>query len=159
MKQEDNTRVEAFRQLKREIRGSGDYVIVGIDIGKDKHHAFFGTATGKGLLRRVVFSNDLEGFRKLLYQLESVKVKSGLEKTVFGFEPTANYHKPLGEHLVKCGFDVVLVGGSAVKKNRELLYGRWDKNDMKDPANIADLVSQGKCMYFDYPKLELLRRL
>lgn len=152
---QESTRLERFRQLKKEIRGSKYHVIVGIDIAKDKHHAFFGTATGKGLLRRVVFSNDLEGFEKLLVNLDSVKVKHGLEKAVFGFEPTANYHKPLGEHLIKCGFDVVMVGGLAVKKNRELLYGRWDKNDVKDPANVADLISQGKCMFFDYPRLEL----
>jgi hypothetical protein len=49
----------------------------------------------------------------------------------------------------------VLVSGNAVKNNREMLYGRWDKNDTKDPANIADLISQGKFMYYDYPVLPL----
>jgi len=37
---------------------------------------------------------------------------------------------------------VVLVSGVAVKRNRELLDGRWDKHDTKDAANIADLISQ-----------------
>jgi transposase len=32
-----------------------------------------------------------------------------------------------------------------------MLDGRWDKNDDKDSANIADLISQGKCLYYDYP--------
>jgi transposase len=45
----------------------------------------------------------------------------------------------------------VLVTGKAVKNNRELLDGRWDKNDTKDAANIADLVSRGKCLYYDHP--------
>ena len=36
-------------------------------------------------------------------------------------------------------------------RNRESLDGRWDKHDMKDSANIADLISQGKCLYYDYP--------
>jgi transposase len=66
-------------------------------------------------------------------------------------EPTANYHKPLGAHLIGCGCHVVLVTGKAVKYNRELLDGRWDKNDDKDAANVADLVSRGKCLYYDYP--------
>jgi hypothetical protein len=35
------------------------------------------------------------------------------------------------------------VAGKAVKDNRELLDGRWDKNDTKDSANVADPVSQG----------------
>ena len=46
---------------------------------------------------------------------------------------------------------MVLVAGSAVKKNRELLDGRWDKNDTKDAANVADLVTQGKCLFYEFP--------
>jgi hypothetical protein len=53
----------------------------------------------------------------------------------------------LGEHLIKCGRMVVLVSGVAVKRNRELLDGRWDQHDTKDAANIADLISQGKCLF------------
>ena len=50
------TRLEGFRQLKREIRGSREYLIVGIDVAKERHHAFFGTATGKTLLRDGAYS-------------------------------------------------------------------------------------------------------
>jgi transposase len=151
----DRIRVEEFRQLKKEIRGSERHLIVGIDVAKDKHHAFFGTAMGHTLLKRLVFENTIEGFEKLLTFSESMKVKHALEKEVFGFEPTANYHKPLGEYLVKRDFTVVIVSGKAVKNNREMMDGRWDKNDTKDPANIADLISQGKFMYYDHPVLPL----
>ncbi|MBT3258131.1 MAG: transposase, partial [Deltaproteobacteria bacterium] len=136
----DTTRLESFRQLRKEIRGSSEHLIVGIDVAKDNHHAFFGTARGKTLLKRLVFNNNLQGYEKLFTYVEATKVKNNLNKVVFGLEPTANYHKPLGEHLIKCGFDVVLVAGTAVKKNRELLDGRWDKHDTKDAANVADLV-------------------
>ena len=151
----DSIRVEQFRQLKDEIRGSKEHLIVGIDVAKEKHNAFFGTATGKTLLKRLVFGNNMEGFNKLLTFVEAVKVKHCLSSEVFGLEPTANYHKPLGEYLIKCGLDVVLVSGLAVKNNRELIDGRWDKHDTKDSANVADLVSQGKCLYYDYPCMPL----
>ena len=151
----DRIRLDDFRQLKKEIRGSKEHVIVGIDVAKDKHNAFFGTATGNTLLKRLVFKNDMEGFNRLLTYVEAVKFKHALEKVVFGFEPTANYHKPLGEYLVNCGLCVVLVSGKVVKNNREMLDNRWDKNDTKDPANIADLISQGKFMYYDHPVLPL----
>jgi transposase len=154
----DTTRLESFRQLRKEIRGSSEHLIVGIDVAKDNHHAFFGTARGKTLLKRLVFNNNLQGYEKLFTYVEATKVKNNLNKVVFGLEPTANYHKPLGEHLIKCGFDVVLVAGTAVKKNRELLDGRWDKHDTKDAANVADLVSQGKCLFYEYP-IMLLREL
>jgi transposase len=70
-------------------------------------------------------------------------------------EPTANYHKPLGEYLIGLGKTVVLVSGVTVKRNRESLDGRWDKHDVKDSANVADLISQGKCLYYEHPSAEL----
>lgn len=155
MNEEEDIRLEEFRQFKKEIRGSKEYLIVGIDVAKEKHHAFFGTATGKTLLRRLVFDNTIEGFEKLLTQVGSIQVVQDLPKVVFGLEPTANYHKPLGEYLIKCGERVVLVSGVAVKRNRELLDGRWDKHDTKDSANVADLISQGKCLFYEYPEPRL----
>ena len=155
MDEVNRNRLEEFRQLRQEIRHSEEYLIIGIDIAKDRHHAFFGTATGKTLLRRLVFSNDREGFGKLLDQAESLRVQHGLKKVVYGMEPTANYHKPLGEYLINLGRTVVLVSGVTVKRNRESLDGRWDKHDVKDSANVADLISQGKCLYYEYPSAEL----
>ena len=76
-------------------------------------------------------------------------------------EPTANYHKPLADYLVRRLGQVVLVSGVAVKANRKSLDGRWDKHDVKDAANVADLVSQGKCLFYEYPdpRLRELREL
>jgi transposase len=161
MSEEDRTRLEEFRQFRKEVRGSAEYLLVGIDVAKDKHYAFFGTATGKTFLRRLVFENNREGFRKLLVQAEAMKVQGGLKKVVFGMEPTANYHKPLGEHLIRCGHRVVLVSGVAAHENRKTLDGRWDTNDTRDAANVADLVSQGKCLFYEFPMgaLQDLRNL
>jgi len=146
----DCTSVKEFWQLKKEIRGSEKHLIVGIDVAKDEHKAFFGTAYGKTLLKRLIFKNDIEGFENLLSRVKALKVKHSLKEVVFGLEPTANYHKPLGDFLIKCGHMVVLVSGVSVKRNRELLDGRWDKNDTKDSANVGDLISQGKCLYYEY---------
>ena len=151
----NRNRLKEFRQLRREIRHSEQYLIVGIDVAKDRHHAFFGTATGKTLLKRFVFDNTYQGFRKLLDQTEALRVRHELSKVVYGMEPTANYHKPLGEGLIELGRSVVLVSGVTVKRNRESLDGRWDKHDGKDSANVADLISQGKCLYYEYPSAEL----
>lgn len=151
----DGIRLEQFRQIRKEIRGSSKYLIVGIDVAKDKHYAFCGTATGKALLKRLIFENSIEGFEKLLIQEDSLKVKYGLEKVIYGVEPTGNYHKPLGEHLIKCCRHVVLVSGAAVKNNRRMMDGRWDKHDTKDAAVIADLISQGKFLFYEYASMPL----
>jgi transposase len=154
MKTED-IRLEEFRKLKKEIRGSDKHLLAGIDIAKEKHNVFFGSATGKTLLKRFVFDNNREGFEKLLAESAAIKQQHNLSQIVFGMEPTANYHKPLGEYLIVQDQEVVLVSGSAVRKNRELLDGRWDKHDTKDAANVADLISQGKFVYYENPGIEV----
>jgi transposase len=155
MEQNYDSRLQEFRQLKHEIRGSRDHLVIGIDIAKDRHHAFFGMPTGKTLLRRLVFENTKEGFEKLCFQTDILKTQHILKKVIFGLEPTADYHKPLAEYLIRQGHVVVLVAGTAVKKNRELLDGRWDKNDTKDAANVADLITQGKCLFYDFPSSDI----
>jgi len=151
MIQNDDSRLQEFRQLKNEIRGSMQYLAVGIDIAKEHHNAFFGIASGKTLLRSLVFDNTKEGFEKLCLYAETFKTQMSLTKVVFGLEPTADYHKPLGEYLIRHGHMTVLVAGTAVKRNRELLDGRWDKHDTKDAANVADLIAQGKCLFYEFP--------
>ena len=132
----DSIRLEQYRQIRKEIRGSNKYLIVGIDVAKDKHYAFFGAATGKTILKRMIFENSIKGFEKLLIHEETLKVQHGLDKVIFGLEATGNYHKPLAEHLIKCCRNVVLVSGVAVKNNRNMIDCRWDKNDTKDAAVI-----------------------
>ena len=155
MDNETYLRVEQFRQLKEQIRGSEEHLIVGIDISKNQHHAFFGTPNGITIKRRFIFKNDFNGFLSLLSMAEALRDQNGLSQIVFGMEPTGNYHKPLGMFLIKHNQEVVLVSGIATQRNRELLDGRWDKNDTKCAANVADLISQGKCLFYDSPAPEI----
>ena len=37
MNEEDRTRLEKFRQFRKEIRGSAENLLVGIDVAKEKH--------------------------------------------------------------------------------------------------------------------------
>ena len=151
MTNQEIIRREQYCQIVNEITGSDRYLVVGIDIGKDTHHAFMGTATGMSLYRKLIFENNIEGFTKLLKITDQVKAQHMLSEVVFGCEPTGNYYKPLGWHLIRCARHMVLVSGQAVKNNRATIDGRWDKNDTKDAANIADLISRGRCLYYDCP--------
>jgi transposase len=73
-----------------------------------------------------------------------------LKEVVFCLKPTGNHHKPLAHWLMQKGYSVVLVSGKAVNDNRELIDGRWEKNDTKDRADVADLISQGKCQFYEH---------
>ena len=82
MEVNDDNRLQEFRQLKNEIRGSTHHLVVGMDIAKDNHTAFFGTPAGKTLLRRFVFDNTKEGFEKLTFQAGILKTQQSLSKLV-----------------------------------------------------------------------------
>jgi transposase len=151
MNEIDDSRVERFRQFKKRIRGSVTDLIVGIDIAKSKHHAFFGTANGRTVLKGLIIENSASGFEHLVTMVKFYMDRDGFNQVVFGVEPTSVYHKPLAEFLIEHGYLVVYATNEAIKKNRSLLDGRWDKNDTKDCANVADLIAQGKCHYYDFP--------
>jgi len=149
-------RLATFRALKEEIRGSADHLLVGIDVAKDRHHSFFGTPLGKTLRKRFVFDNTRAGIDQLLALADDLQTRHSLTRRVFGLEPTGIYHKPLLEDLLQRGETAVLVSSVAVARNRELLDGRWDKNDTADGANVADLVGQARCRFADAPGPQLL---
>ena len=87
MNEVEDIRLKEFRQFKKEIRGSKDHLIVGIDIAKEKHHAFLATATGKTLFRRLIFDNTIEGFEKLLTQVRAIQVAQGLRRWSLVWNP------------------------------------------------------------------------
>jgi len=151
-------RLELFRRIRTSVRGSERYLLVGVDVAKNNHHAFFGTPNGRTLSKNLVFDNSTKGFEILRSLAGDLQNQHGLVEVVYGLEPTASYHKPLAEYLIRQDEHVVYVSNVAVAKNRALLDGRWDKNDKKDAANVADLIGQGRCLYYDVPE-ESLREL
>lgn len=155
MSDNDTSRIKRFRQFKNEIRGSERSLIVGLDIGKSMHYAFLGTATGKTVKRGLRVENSASGFEHLLTSTQFYMDRDGFKDLVFGLEPTGVYHKPLAEFLITHDHLVVYVTNAAIKNNRALLDGRWDKNDTKDSANAADLVAQGKCQFYDFAQIHL----
>lgn len=52
---------------------------------------------------------------------------------------------------------MVMVSGVAAKENRKSLDGRWDKYDEKDAANVADLIAQGKFLFYEYVEQGIAR--
>ena len=93
----DITRIERFRQFKKQIRGCATCLIVGIDIAKNKHHAFLGSANGHTIGKGLIIENSASGFEHLLTQVQFYMDRDGFNEVVFGVEPTGVYHKPLAE--------------------------------------------------------------
>jgi transposase len=158
MESMDINRIKKFRQFKNEIRGSDRFLIAGLDIGKSKHCAFLGTTNGKTIKRGMRVENIASGFEHLLTMGQFYMDRDGFKDIVFGLEPASVYHKPLAEFLITHEHLVVYVTNEAIKKNRSLLDGRWDKNDTEDSANedVPELQRQ-VCYYVSKTKVERFR--
>jgi hypothetical protein len=121
----EGNRVHEFRQFKQRIRGSSEELVVGLDIGKRKHHAFFGNGNGKTVLKGLIVENSAEGFGQLLSRVDFYLQRDGFKAVVFGLEPTSVYHKPLAEHLIGRGHLVVYATNEAIKKNPAFGGAGW----------------------------------
>ncbi|HHV94864.1 MAG TPA: IS110 family transposase [Clostridiaceae bacterium] len=119
-------------------------LIVGIDVGSEKHYArainFRGVEYGKLL----IFDNNAEGFAKLEKWTAMIVESNGFTEIVLGMEPTGHYWFSLAENTMKKGMHIVLVNPHHVKKSKELDDNNPTKNDRKDPKTIAMLVKDGR---------------
>lgn len=136
-------RLELFKRMRASVRGSEKYLLVGVDVAKNNHHAFFGTPNGRTLRKNLVFDNSTKGFESLRSFAGDILNQHGLLEVVYGLEPTASYHKPLAEYLIRQDEHVVYVSNVAVAKNRALLDGRWDKTTRKMPPMSRTWSARG----------------
>ncbi|MCB4790784.1 MAG: IS110 family transposase [Elusimicrobia bacterium] len=143
------SKVEQFRQVRPEIQKNKDYLLIGIDAAKNSSVACFYNIEKEILLRKYYVNHNLEDFQKFTYKIEQTMEMNNLKSVIIGVEPTANYHKPLSEYLKSKGYLVVYVSSVAAKSNRKTIDGgRWGKNDPRDAYNVADLMRQGKIMFY-----------
>lgn len=124
-----------------------DTLIVGIDIGKRKHHARFINLRGYELGKVFSFSNNRDGMEKVATKIEEAKKQNNLAKAVIGLEPSGHYWKAAAHHLSSQGYKLALVNPYHIKKTKEIDDNCQTKNDRKDPILIAKLVRDGD--FFD----------
>ena len=96
MNEDELSRLKEFRQLKKQIQGSERHLIVGIDVAKDRHHAFVGTATGRTLVKKLIFANTSVGFAELLARVEGYERRAVCRKSSLAWNPRAITINPWG---------------------------------------------------------------
>jgi len=122
-------------------------LIVGIDIGKRKHHARFINLRGYELGKVFSFTNNRDGMEKVVAKIEEAKKQNNLAKAVIGLEPSGHYWKAAAHYLSSQGYKLALVNPYHIKKTKEIDDNCQTKNDRKDPILIAKLVRDGD--FFD----------
>lgn len=133
-----------YTQNERILQIKETTLIIGIDVGSEKHYArafnFRGVEYGKLL----IFDNNAEGIAKLKEWIEKIAKSNGFTELILGMEPTGHYWFNLAENTMRSGMRIVLVNPHHVKKSKELDDNNPTKNDRKDPKTIAMLVKDGR---------------
>lgn len=127
-------------------------MIVGIDVGSEKHYFRAFNWRGIELTRKPVpFSNSMEGFNSFYNTVVELMQKNKLEEAMVGIEPTGHYWFDLGQFMGEKDIKFVMVNPHHVHKTKELDDNSPSKNDRKDPRVIAGLVKDGRYFYSYMP--------
>jgi transposase len=158
---DNGERVKRFRELKGTLRSNRQRLLVGLDIAEGEHVAHLRHAHTRVVVPSLTIPNTTRGFTQLWAQIQQAQRATGCREVVVALEPTGTYHEAVAAFLDAQGADVVLVASSVAYWNRRTQDGTYDKNDPKDAANCADLLEQGKVLFYSQPDgpLAALRRL
>jgi transposase len=132
---------------------------VGIDIAKHTHVAAIMNEDNSLKLKPFSFSNDKEGFKKLLIHLQTLCCD--LSDIVIGMEATGLLFENLYRHLQSLEYNVVLLNPYQTAKFREMDTMKRVKNDNIDSVMIAALLKSGRFSegYVSQEQLQSLREL
>ena len=134
-----NTQNEKIEMLNDE------WLIVGIDVGSEKHFArMFNNRKIELSKKALGFDNNEGGFTALHECISNQLRASGKKYVICAMEPTGHYWYNLASYLQTNGMIVAHVNPSHVKKAKELDDNNPNKNDRKDPKTIAGLVTEGR---------------
>lgn len=112
-------------------------ILVGIDIGKNKHsYCIYKSDSGELLKNPEFFNNNDDGFRTLLESIKPYDKKDIL----IGMEDTGHYHFSLLKYLLDKGYTVALINPITTDLQRRL-DGSISKNDKLDTITICNVLA------------------
>lgn len=115
--------------------------IVGVDIAKRSHEATVIDSSGNTIRKAFNFSNDADGFQKLISVLEAISTDPN--DFVVGMESTSHYWLALYSSLQRKGYTVHVFNPIQSNALREMFI-RQVKNDERDCFVIAEVIRFGR---------------
>ena len=112
-------------------------IIIGIDIGKNKHEATLIDEKGNIIGKSIKFENSTAGFNKLISSINNYNISN--DKFVFSMEATGHYWLALFSKLVESDYNVQVINPIQTDACRKF-YIRETKNDSKDSFLIAQVT-------------------
>jgi transposase len=149
--QDNGERVKRFREVKATLRTNRSRLLVGLDVAQAEHVVHLRHAHTRVVVPSLTIPNTTRGFTQLWARLQQAQRTTGCREIVCGLEPTGTYHQAVAAFLEAQGATVVLLSSSVAYWNRRTQDGTWDKHDRKDAANCAELLEQGKVLFYTQP--------
>ena len=112
-------------------------IIIGIDIGKNKHEATLINEKGNIIGKSIKFENSTAGFNKLISSINNYNISN--DKFIFSMEATGHYWLALFSKLVESDYNVQVINPIQTDACRKF-YIRETKNDSKDSFLIAQVT-------------------
>ena len=112
-------------------------IIIGIDIGKNKHEATLIDEKGNIIGKSIKFENSTAGFNKLISSINNYNISN--DKFVFSMETTGHYWLALFSKLVESDYNVQVINPIQTDACRKFFI-RETKNDSKDSFLIAQVT-------------------
>lgn len=112
-------------------------IIIGIDIGKNKHEATLIDEKGNIIGKSIKFENSTAGFNKLISNINNYNTSN--DKFIFSMEATGHYWLALFSKLVESDYNVQVINPIQTDACRKF-YIRETKNDSKDSFLIAQVT-------------------
>ena len=108
-----------YTQNEKLLQVGEKNLIIGIDIGSQKHYARAFDWRGIEYSKKAyAFSNDVEGFAGFLEWISDIQKKNGKETVIPGMEPTGHYWFDLALFLRDNGMKPALVNPLHVKRRK-----------------------------------------
>ena len=112
-------------------------ILVGIDIGKNKHtYCLIDDDTGEQLIKPCFITNNEDGFKTLLASIKLYSKKDIL----IGMEDTGHYHFNLLKYLLDKKYTVALINPTITDHQRKI-SGSISKNDKLDTITICEVLA------------------
>ena len=127
-----------YKIKSNESKIDSSYLIVGIDIAKQKQYARMTDFNGNELGKKIIFTRDIFGLNQLLIQINTLKLKYNKTSVLVAMEPTGIYWKNIyyGLRNLDNEIETVLVDVKDVITVRKLFY-ETVKTDTVDSIAIA----------------------
>jgi len=125
-------------------------ILVGIDVASKKHDVLIMKNTGEVYKKHFKIDNDLEGYKRLLSEIESAKEFFNVSSVSIGIESTGVYSKNILYYLSSFNYNIYFINPLLTNMDRKASSVRKTKTDIIDTKAICMFLIRNRSELHPY---------